>query len=121
MYVGFIIWEPYILASVGQPSLFVFMHVWFLGLRGHSGEIAGKNNVRPLFLLYGFFCLVGILGNGSGVKFFGIFGLGGPGILGHPPCPVTLVLSFLMSVVGSLMAILLLGLGLIFLLLLSID
>ena len=30
----------------------VIMHVWFIGLKGHSGEIAGINNVRPLFLLF---------------------------------------------------------------------
>ena len=40
----------------------VMMHVWFIGLKGHFGEVAGKNNVRPLFLLFGFFCLVEILG-----------------------------------------------------------
>ena len=44
-----------------------YMHVWFIGLRGHSGEIAGKQNMRPLFLLIGFFCLVEILLNDSGV------------------------------------------------------
>ena len=43
----------------------VIMHVWFIGIREHSGEIAGINNVRPLFLL-GFFCLVEILLNDSG-------------------------------------------------------
>ena len=81
----------------------VITHIGFFGLMGHFGEIAGKNNVRLLFLLYGFFCLVGILGKGFGVYSFGIFGLGGPGILGHPPCPDTLVLSFLTLGVGSLM------------------
>ena len=25
----------------------VMMHVWFIGLRGHLGELAGKNMVRP--------------------------------------------------------------------------
>ena len=30
----------------------VIMHVWFIGLRGHFGEFAGKNMVRPLFLLF---------------------------------------------------------------------
>ena len=30
------------------------MHVWYLGLRRHPREIAGKNVIRPLFLL--FFC-----------------------------------------------------------------
>ena len=27
------------------------MHVWFIGFKGHPGEIAGKNMVRSLFLL----------------------------------------------------------------------
>ena len=31
------------------------------------GEIAGKNKIRPLFLLFWFFCLVEILLNVSGV------------------------------------------------------
>ena len=39
----------------------VIMHVWFFGIMGHSGEIAGQKNVRPLFLLLGFFCIVGTL------------------------------------------------------------
>ena len=60
----------------------VIMHVWFIGLRGHHGEIAGKHMVRPLFLLLEFFCLVEILGKGSGVWYSGIYGLGGLGILG---------------------------------------
>ena len=30
----------------------VIMHVWFIGPEGHPGEIAGKNNIRPLFLLF---------------------------------------------------------------------
>ena len=45
----------------------VIMHVWLIGLRGHVGEIAGKNNVRPFFLVERFFCLVGIIGKGFGV------------------------------------------------------
>ena len=45
----------------------VVMHVWFIGLKEHSGEIAGINNVRPLFLLFEFFCLVEIIGKGFGV------------------------------------------------------
>ena len=49
------------------PVSMVMMHVWFVGLRGHFGEIAGKNKVRLLFLLTGFFSLVGILGYGFGV------------------------------------------------------
>ena len=47
----------------------VMMHVWFIGLRRQFGETAGKSMVRPLFLLLGFFCLVGIQGCGFGVLF----------------------------------------------------
>ena len=54
------------------------MHFWFIGFRGHPAEIAGKNKVRPLFLLKRFFCLVEILGYVFGAWLFGIFGLGGP-------------------------------------------
>ena len=39
----------------------VIMHVWFFGLKGHPGEIAGVKNVRPLFLLFVFSCVVGTL------------------------------------------------------------
>ena len=60
----------------------VIMHVWFIGLREHSGELAGKYMVRPLFLLLEFFCLVVILGKGFGELFSGIYGLGGLIILG---------------------------------------
>ena len=35
------------------------LHVWHFGLSEHSGEIAGKINVRPLFPQFEFFCLVG--------------------------------------------------------------
>ena len=40
----------------------VMMHVWFIGLRGHIGDFAGKFLVRPRFLFPGFFLFVGILG-----------------------------------------------------------
>ena len=33
----------------------VIMQVRFIGIKGHSREIAVKNNIRPLFLLIGFF------------------------------------------------------------------
>ena len=62
----FINWEPCMLALDGPVSM-VIMHVWFIGIREHSGEIAGINNVRPLFLLFRFFCFVEILLNDSGV------------------------------------------------------
>ena len=46
----------------GQPSLHgYYACIWFIGPRGHSGEIAGCKNVRHLFLLFVFFCLVGTL------------------------------------------------------------
>ena len=48
------------LALVGQPSLHGYYACMVYWNKGHSGEIAGKNNIRPLFLLSGFFCLVGI-------------------------------------------------------------
>ena len=44
-----------------SPVSMVILHVWFIGIRGHLGEIAGKNKIRPLFLLFWFFCLVEIL------------------------------------------------------------
>ena len=36
----------------------VIMHVLCVGLRVHSGEIAGEIHVRPLFLVFWFFCVV---------------------------------------------------------------
>ena len=39
----------------------VIMHVWFFGLKGHPGEIAGVKNIRPLFSFFVFFCVVGTL------------------------------------------------------------
>ena len=59
----------------------VMVHTWYTRLLGHSGEIAGKRYVRPLFLQFGFlFWLVGTLWSGSGVRYSGKFGLGGLGI-----------------------------------------
>ena len=37
-----------------------------LGSEGIPEQIAGKQNIRPLFLLFGFFCLVEILLSASG-------------------------------------------------------
>ena len=62
----------------------VIMHVWCYGLRWLPGEIASKSCVRPLFLLFEFFCSVGTLLFGGVIKFFGIFGLVGLGIQAHP-------------------------------------
>ena len=36
----------------------VIMHIGYFGQRGHAGEIAGKFYVVPLFLVFGFFCVV---------------------------------------------------------------
>ena len=51
-----------------SPVSVVMMHVWFIGLRGHCGEIAGKSTVRPLFLLQGFF----LFSRNSRVRFWGL-------------------------------------------------
>ena len=40
----------------GTPVSVAVMHVWYLGLREHPGEIVCKNIIRPLFLLFLFFC-----------------------------------------------------------------
>ena len=81
----------------------VMMHVRCYGLRVHPGEIAGTFYVRLLFLLAEFFCLVGTLLFGGGVRFSGIFGLDEPGILAHPT--VGWPSRFSMLVGGSLMGI----------------
>ena len=85
-------WELYMLALVGQPSLHGYDACMVYSVKGHSGEIAGKQNIKPLFLLPGFFCLVEILLKDSGHD-----------ILVHPPMSSMLVLNFIMLVAGSLM------------------
>ena len=60
-------WKPYMLALAGQPSLHGYYACMVYWNKGHLGELAGKNKIRPLFLLFGFFCLVEILLNVSGV------------------------------------------------------
>ena len=70
------------LALVGRPSLhgnYACMVYW---TKGALRRICRQKMVRPLFLLLEFFCLVAILGKGSGVWYSGIYGLGGLGILG---------------------------------------
>ena len=49
-------------ALAGQSSLHFHDACILYWSKKHFGEIAGKNNVRPPFLLFGFFCLVEILG-----------------------------------------------------------
>ena len=57
------------------------MHVWYPGLREQSGETAGEIYVRPLFLIFGFFCVVETLLFGGEVHLIGFYGLVGPDIL----------------------------------------
>ena len=84
------------LAFVGRPSLhgyYACMACWTEGaLWRNCGQKQRKTSFSPLLV----FCSVRILGKDFGVHCHGIFGLGGPGILGHPPCPVMLVLSLFM-------------------------
>ena len=95
------------------------MHIWQVGIKGHSGEIAGRYTVRPLFHLFWVFSFVETLYIGSGVSSYGIFGSVGLGILDLDPWEF--LLSCSKSVVDLLMVILLLNLVLTFLLWLSID
>ena len=46
----------------------IIMHVWFIGLRGHHGENAGRQMVRPLFLLIEFF----LFSRNSRERFWGL-------------------------------------------------
>ena len=82
------------LTGTAQSPWLVIMHVWFIGIRGHLGEIAGKNKIRPLFLLIGFFCLVEILLNASGVYFFWHFWAGRARDPGPPSQPQHFSLEF---------------------------
>ena len=83
------------LALVGQPVSVAVMHIGCSGLMGHPGEIAGKMFVRPLFLLFLFFCGVEFLGFLWVGCFFGIFGLVVLGILGQAlPLCLLRVLNF---------------------------
>ena len=46
---GFLMWKPCMLALAGQPSLHGYCACMVYWNEGKSGEIAGKNNIRPLF------------------------------------------------------------------------
>ena len=85
------------------PVSMVVLHVWYFGLRVHSGKIAGKFYVRPLFLIFGFFCVVETLLFGGEVCLFGISGLVEPDIL--VLVLLVLLLRSLMLVGGSRMGI----------------
>ena len=61
------IWNPSMLAFVGEPSLHGCCACMVHWNKGALREIAGINIIRPLFLLIGFFCFVEILLNASGV------------------------------------------------------
>ena len=66
---GFMMWKPYMLAIVGQPSLhgsYACMVYWAQG--GTLGEFAGINNVRPLFSPF----LVFLFSRNSMVRFWGL-------------------------------------------------
>ena len=54
------------LASTGQPSLHGYDACMDYWIKGAPRRICREKMVRPLFLLPGFFCLVGIQGNGLG-------------------------------------------------------
>ena len=87
-FVIFITFKLYMLALVGLPSLHSFDACMVYWNKGHPGEVAGKNMVRPLFLFVGFFCLVEILLKGFGVWFFWHLWIGraknpGPGSSHH--------------------------------------
>ena len=72
------------LALVGQPSLhgnYACMVYW---TKGALRRICRQKYSKTTFFLLEFFCLVAILGKGSGVWCSGIYGLGGLGILGLP-------------------------------------
>ena len=58
----------YMLALVERPSLHSYDACMVFGLKGHSGEIAGKHKVRPLFLLDKVF----LFNRNSSVRFWGL-------------------------------------------------
>ena len=77
IYEGFMIWEPYMPALVGRPSLHGYdacmVHWTKRALRRNCRQKQSKTSFSPFFFFL-FFCLVRILGNGIGVQYFGIFG-----------------------------------------------
>ena len=57
VYGNFMHHKPYMQAFAGQPSLHGYDACMIYWAKGeHYGKIAGKSIVRPLFLLFGFFC-----------------------------------------------------------------
>ena len=90
----FWMWKTYMLALAEQRSLrgyYACMVYWAKG--GTLEKFTGKNNVSPLFLLTGFFCLVEFLGFAFGVLSCVIFGLVGLNTLGWPPRSIRLRLT----------------------------
>ena len=69
------------LALAGLPSLHGYDVCTVLWTKGASWEKCRQKYVRPLFLPIWFFCLVGTLYTGGGVRFSGIFGSVGLGTL----------------------------------------
>ena len=57
----FLGWKPYMLALVGQPSLHGYYACMVFWDKGALWRNCRQKNVRPLFLLFLFFCVVGTL------------------------------------------------------------
>ena len=72
---------PYMLALAGQPSLYFACMVFWVKGEAFCRNSRGKICVRPLFLVFGFFCVVETLLFGGDVHLSGICGLVGPDIL----------------------------------------
>ena len=63
----------------------VVMHVWCVGIMGHSGDIAGEICVRHFFSQLELFCLAGTLWKDFGSSCSGICGYVGRGSVGLAP------------------------------------
>ena len=70
----FFVQKPHMLASAGQPSLHGYDACMVYWSKGALRRCCRQRQNKTFFLLYLFFCLVRILGNGIGVLYFGIFG-----------------------------------------------
>ena len=81
------------LSGTAQSPWSLCMYGLF-GKGGTLGGIAGKHKIRPLFLLFGFFCLVEILLNVFGVLIFWHFWAGRARHPGPPSWPQHLSLEF---------------------------
>ena len=73
------------LTLAGLPCLHGYDACMVYWIREAPRRICRQKYGKTSFSPFWFFCLLGILEKGLGVQSFGIFGLGGPGILGYPP------------------------------------